>query len=183
MLTLRASGWYYDIEDYINENGVTIPPKEGIGSGTNCVSNIDQVELYGGELEASIKLKDYFRASCSYIYKEHSIGDTGFEQGWNYYLPDLVASHKVKLHTRYKLWEKGWFQLSSRFVGERESQDGESMDSYIKANIGFKQQFTYNNQKYMASIYCNNVTGTDYEEIAGYETPEHVWGMSIGMRF
>ncbi len=182
-LTLRGSVWYYDIEDYINENGITIPPSEGTGAGTDCVSNLDQLELYGGELEASIKLGDSFRATAAYIYKRHSVEDSGYEQGWNYYLPDLLAKNKVKLRASYKVWEGGWFQLSSRYVDARESQGGQSMDPYITADVAFGQEFNYNHHKYMASIYCNNVTGTEYEEISGYETPEFVWGVQVGVKF
>jgi len=37
--------------------------------------------------------------------------------------------------------------------------------------------------KYVVSIFCNNVTGEDYEEIAGYEMPEYVWGFQVGVKF
>ena len=182
-LTVRAAGWYYDIDDFINDNGITIPPSEGSGAGTDCLCNIDHVKLYGGELEATIKLGDRFRATAAYVYQRHSVNDTGYEHGWTYYLPDLLARNKVKLLARYMVWEDGWFQLSSRYVDARKSQRGEGMSPYITVDVGFEQKFRFDQMEYVVSIFCNNVTGEDYEEIAGYEMPEYVWGLQVGVKF
>ncbi len=109
--------------------------------------------------------------------------DTGYEHGWTYYLPDLLARNKVKLLARYMVWEDGWFQLSSRYVDARRAQKGGGLDPYITVDVGFDQKFKFDQIEYMASIFCNNVTGADYEEIAGYDMPGYVCGFQVGVKF
>jgi outer membrane receptor protein involved in Fe transport len=179
-MTLRAAGFYYDIEDFINDNGITAP---GTGLGSNCLYNIDRFKLYGAELEATVPLGKKFRATAAYVYQEYDVKETGFEQDWTYYLPALLPKHKIKLLARYMVWEDGWLQLSSRFVGERKAQKGTELDAYTTVDLGFEQVFRFGRQEYTANLFCNNVTGTDYEEISGYEMPKYVWGIQLGAKF
>lgn len=179
-MTLRAAGFYYDIEDFINDNGITAP---GTGLGSNCLYNIDHFKLYGVELEATIPLGEKFRATAAYVYQEYDVEETGFEQDWTYYLPALLPKHKIKLLARYMVWEDGWLQLSSRFVGERKAQKGTQLDAYTTVDLGFEQVFKFRRQEYTAKLFCNNVTGTDYEEISGYKMPSYVWGIQLGAKF
>lgn len=181
-LTVRAAGWYYDIEDFINDNGITSP---GTGLGSDCLYNIDHVKLYGAELEASIRLGDRFRATAAYVYQEYDVDETGFEQDWTYYLPALLPKHKVKLLARYNVWEDGWFQLSSRYVYERKAQrpDTEDLDDYVTVDLGFEQTFKFQGLNCMAEAFVGNVTGTSYEEQSGYEMPKYVWGFQLGFKF
>lgn len=179
-LTLRAAGWYYDIQDFINDNGITSP---GSGLGSDCLYNVDHVKLYGGELEASIKIGERFQATAAYVYQNYSVDDTNFEENWTYYLPALLPKNKVKLLGRYMVWQDGWLQLSSRFVDERKSQKDTELDDYITVDLGFEQKFKFDGLEYLAAVFVNNLTGTTYEEQAGYEMPKHVWGFQIGINF
>ena len=181
-VTLRAAGWYYDIEDFINDNGITAPMS---GAGSDCLYNIDHVELYGGELEASIRLGDRFRATAAYVYQRYSVDEMGYEQPWTYYLPTLLPMNKVKLLARYMLWENGWLQLTSRYVDKREVQQeqAEDLDDYLTVDVGFEQTFQYDGLEWMAQTYVGNVTGTSYEEVSGYEMPKYVWGFQLGCKF
>jgi iron complex outermembrane receptor protein len=112
------------------------------------------------------------------------VDDTGYEHGWTYYLPDLLAENKVKLLARYLVWNNGWLQLSSRYVDARESQKGErGLDPYITLDLGFEQKFRFDHMIYTASVFCSNITGTNYEEIAGYEMPKYVSGFQLGIKF
>jgi iron complex outermembrane receptor protein len=184
-ITVRVAGFYYDIEDFINDNGITAVAALG-GSGTlssNCLYNIDHFRLYGAELEATIPLGERFLATATYVYQEFEVEETGFEEDWTYYLPALLPKHKIKLLARYMVWEDGWLQLSSRYVGDRDAQMGGELDDYITADVGFEQRFKSGGQEYMAKAFCGNVTGTDYEEIPGYEMPKYVWGLQVGMKF
>lgn len=182
-LTVRAAGFYYDIEDFINDNGITAAGAVGPGFGSNCLYNIDHFELYGGELEAAIRLGERLRATAAYVYQEYDVDGTGFEADWTYYLPSLLPKHKVKLLARYNVWEDGWLQLSSRYVGGRDAQRGEKLDDYITLDVGFEQMFKFDGLDWMANFFCNNVTGRSYEEISGYEMPKYVWGVQVGLKF
>jgi iron complex outermembrane receptor protein len=184
-LTVRAAGFYYDIKDFINDNGITsVGALGGFGTlGSNCLYNIDHFKLYGIELEASFHLGERFRATATYVYQEYDADKTGFEDDYSYYLPALLPKHKIKLLARYNVWSDGWLQLSSRYVGDRDTQLDEELDDYITVDVGFEQGFKYDGQEYMAKLFCSNVTGTNYEEISGYEMPKYVWGFQLGMKF
>lgn len=106
-----------------------------------------------------------------------------FQKEWTYYLPGLLPQHKLKLLARYNVWNDGWLQLSARYVGERDAQKGIKLDDYITADLGLEQKFEFQGVEYMAGAYVNNVTGTDYQEQAGYEMPKYVWGLKVGARF
>ncbi|HDH87168.1 MAG TPA: TonB-dependent receptor [Desulfobacteraceae bacterium] len=179
-VSLRSALFYYDIEDFINDNGITSP---GTGIGSNCLYNIDHFKLYGGEIEAAVRLGERFRATAAYVYQKFDAESTGFERDWTYYLPALLPKHKVKLLARYKVWEDGWFQFSSRYVGSRKAQKGSKLDDYITVDVGFEQGFKFNDMEYTAKAFVNNITGTDYEEIAGYKMPEYLWGLQVGVKF
>lgn len=130
-----------------------------------------------------MEIGDRFRATMAYVYQNFDADDTGHETGWTYYLPALLPRNKVKLLGRYMVWQDGWFQVSSRYVDERNAQKGGVLDDYVTADVGFEQTFTYDGLKYKASAYVNNVTGTSYQEQAGYTMPKHVWGVQVGVEF
>lgn len=141
------------------------------------------MKLYGGELEAAIRLGERFRATASYVYQEYDVDETGFEDNWTYYLPALLPKHKVKLLARYMVWEDGWFHASSRFVDKRKAQKGGELDAYATLDIGFEQKFKLHEMDYTASVFVNNLTGTSYQEQAGYSMPRQVWGVMVGVKF
>lgn len=179
--TVRAAIWYYDIQDFINDNGITAP---GMGLGSSCLYNIDHFKLYGGELEGAVRLGPRLRATLAYVYQEYDVEeDSVFEKDWTYYLPGLLPKHKLKLLARYNVWEGGWFQLSSRYVYEREAQKGTILDDYITLDLGLEQTFRFQGMEYTASFFMGNVTGTDYQEQSGYTMPKYFWGMQLGARF
>lgn len=179
------AGFYYDIEDFINDNGITAAGAlGGMGTfGSNCLYNIDHVKLYGAELEAAIHLGEKCTATAAYLYQETDIDHTGFEDEWTYYLPELLPKHKVKLMARYSVWRDGWLQLNSRYVYDRGTQRAGELDDYITLDVGFEQKFKFDGTEYMANLFCSNVTGANYEEVSGYEMPKYVWGFQIGAKF
>lgn len=176
----RTAAWYYDIKDFINDNGITAP---GSGAGSDCLYNIDSVELYGVELEASFQFTSKFRATAAYVYQEHRVSQTGYEQDWTYYLPTTLPKHKVKLLAGYEIIPRGWLQLSARFVGSRDAQKGAELDDYAVCDLGFRKQLAINGLDYDLNLFVNNVTGTRYEEISGYPMPRYVWGLSMAVNF
>ncbi|EFK10357.1 conserved hypothetical protein [delta proteobacterium NaphS2] len=180
-VNLRAALYYYDIKDFINDNGITSP---GTGLGSNCLYNIPHFKLYGGEIEASLRL-GRFQGTLSYNYQNYSADTTGYEEDWTYYLPGLLPHNKVKFLGNYEVWQGGLVQLSTIFVDERSAQKPGTpdLDSYLTFDIGFQQAFTFGGVKWKAETYCNNFTGANYEEIAGYKMPKYVWGFLLSARF
>ncbi|MCF8144101.1 MAG: TonB-dependent receptor [Deltaproteobacteria bacterium] len=179
--SVRGALYYYDIQDFINDNGITSP---GTGIGSDCLYNIPHFKLYGGEIEASIRL-GRFLGTVSYNYQNYTAESAGFEQNWTYYLPALLPQNKVKLLCNYEVWEGGLVQFSSIFVDERKTQQPgtEDLDSYITFDIGFQQGFKWMGLDWMAELYCNNFTGANYEEQAGYKMPKYVSGVLMSVRF
>ena len=179
-MSFRAAAWYYDIQDFINDNGITAP---GSGAGSDCLYNIDHVKLYGVELEAALRITDRLRATASYVYQEHDITQTGHEQNWTYYLPATLPHHKVKLSGSYEFMEGAWVQASGRFVGSRGSQQGGELGSYTVWDLGVKKTFQWDRLAYTLHLFVNNILDADYEEISGYPMPGQVWGTRMEMAF
>ena len=178
---MRGALYYYDIQDFINENGITSP---GPGFGSDCVYNIPHFKLYGGEIEASIRL-GRFQGNLSYNYQNYTAKGTGFETDWTYYLPALLPQNKVKFLGTYRLWEGSMVQLQAIYVDERKTQQPgtQDLDSYVTLDLGFQQEFKFMGVNWMAETYCNNFTGANYEEQAGYKMPKYVWGFLLSARF
>lgn len=151
--------------------------------GSDCLYNIDHVKLFGGELEASVQLNQRFHITASYVYQEYDVEEGSFVQDWTYYLPALLPKHKIKLLGRYMIREDGWLQLSSRYVGKRDAQKGQELDDYITVDLGFEQKFKLRGMDYTVNIFASNLTGTSYQEQAGYTMPKHVWGIQLGTKF
>jgi iron complex outermembrane receptor protein len=180
-INLRAALYYYDIKDFINDNGITSP---GSGLGSNCLYNIPHFKLYGGEIEASLRLGK-FQGTLSYNYQNYTADDTGFEENWTYYLPALLPQNKVKFLGNYEVWRGGLVQLHATYVDERKTQQPgtEDLKSYVTLDIGLQQDFHFGGIDWKAETYCNNFTGTNYEEQAGYKMPKYVWGFLLSARF
>jgi len=179
-LHFRTATWYYDIKNFINDNGITAP---GSGAGSNCLYNIDSVKLYGVEMEASLQITQKLRTTAAYVYQEHQVAQTGHEQDWTYYLPATLPKHKVKVLAGYEVVPKGWLQVSARYVGSRGSQKGTELEDYLVCDIGFRKKLTYQGLDYDLNLYLDNATGTRYEEISGYPMPRYVWGVTMGVKF
>ena len=176
----RAATWYYDIKNFINDNGITAP---GSGAGSDCLYNIDSVELYGFELEAALHINRKIRLNASYIFQEHEVSQSGYEQDWTYYLPATLPKHKVKVLAGYEIMPEGWMELSSRFVGSRGTQQNGNLKDYLVCDLGFSKKLTFKGLEYDLKFYMNNITGENYQEVAGYPMPKHVWGMALGVNF
>jgi iron complex outermembrane receptor protein len=179
-ITARVALFYYDIHNFMNDNGVTAP---GTGLGSDCLYNVDHYKLYGGELELALRLGDNFRATAAYVYQENEMDDTGYEESWTYYLPELLPKHKVKLTGQYRVWKDGWLLASARYVADREAQKGSSLGDYAVLDLGFEQGFKYGWANYRLKLFCNNAFDTDYEEQAGYEMPGQVVGAELSLSF
>ena len=179
-VTVRAAVFYYDIENFINDNGITSP---GTGLGSNCLYNIPHVKLYGLELEGTVRLGKRFQATASYTYQEVDADETKFDEDWTYYLPTLLPKHKVKLLGRYELWKDGYAQLSGRYMGERDAQKGDTLEDYFVVDAGLEQRFNLPGIEFTANLYVSNALGEEYQEQSGYQMPRQVYGLRLSAKF
>jgi iron complex outermembrane receptor protein len=179
-VTYRAAAFYYDIHDFINDNGITSP---GSGLGSDCLYNIPHVRLYGLELEATLRLGKRFQATAAYVYQEVDADETQYDEEWTYYLPQLLPKHKINFLGRYEVWKDGFAQLSGRLVGERQAQKGETLDAYLVLDAGLEQRLYWQRAEFTAAAFVSNLLGTEYQEQAGYHMPRQVYGLRVGMRF
>ncbi len=75
--------------------------------------------------------------------------------------------------------------MSTIFVDDRKAQQpgAEDLDSSITCDVGFQQTFNFGGLNWKAETYCNNFTGANYEEQAGYKMPKYVWGFLLSAQF
>jgi outer membrane receptor protein involved in Fe transport len=181
-LTLRGTFYYYDIQNFMNDSGITAP---GTGLGSNCLYNIPSVKMYGVELEAALDFKNRFRGMVSYSYQAFNADESSYQQTWSYYLPLLYPKHKIKMMGRVRVWEDGWLQANLRFIGARnvQQQAEGGLHAFATLDLGFEQKFRFWRQELTLNAFVNNLTGTRYQEIQGYYMPRQTFGFTLGTKF
>ena len=181
-LTLRGTLYHYNIENFMNDSGITAP---GTGLSTNCLYNIPSVKLYGVELEAAVDFKNRFRGLISYSYQAFNATESSYQQDWSYYLPLLYPKNKIKMMGRVRVWQDGWLQADARFISARDTQKqaGGNLAAYATVNLGFEQKFRFWQQELTMNVFVSNLTGTRYQEIQGYYMPRQTYGLTVGTKF
>lgn len=181
-LTLRGTLYYYDIQNFMNDSGITAP---GSGLGSNCLYNIPSVKMYGVELEAALDFKNRFRGMVSYSYQALDAAESSYQQSWSYYLPLLYPKHKIKMMGRFRVWEDGWLQANLRCIGARnvQKQAEGSLHAFATLDLGFEQKFRFWRQELTLNVFANNLTGSRYQEIQGYYMPRQTYGFTIRTKF
>jgi outer membrane receptor protein involved in Fe transport len=181
-VTLRGSFYYYDIQDFMNDSGLTAP---GTGLGSNCLYNIPSVKMYGVELEAALDFKKRFRGMISYSYQALNATESSYQQDWSYYLPLLYPKHKIKMMGRVKVWQGGWLQADVRFISARnvQQQAQGALAAYATLDLGFEQKFNFWHQELTLNAFAANLTGTRYQEIQGFYMPRQTFGFTLGTKF
>ena len=181
-LTLRGTFYYYNIQNFMNDSGITAP---GMGLSSNCLYNIPSVKMYGVELEAALDFKNRFRGMISYNYMAFNADESSYQQSWSYYLPLVCPKHKVKMMGRFRVWQDGWLQANFRFLGARnvQQQSEGRLKAYATLDLGFEQKFRFWHQELTLNAFANNLTGTRYQEIQGFYMPRQTYGFTIGTKF
>lgn len=182
--TFRTALFYYDIHDFINDNGIIAP---AAGLGTNAIYNIPHVKLYGVEFEASIKLNKFW-ATVSYMYEDHEINKTKFEKEWTYYLVELLPYHRAKFAGAYQILKNGQLRFTVKYVGDRKAQKSVSgerikLTDYIVTDAEYEHTLKVNNMNLSLGIFVNNLTRTTYQELSGYKMPKQIVGINLRIKF
>lgn len=176
--SLAVRGYYYDISDYISSTTVS-----GVGT---VVYNIDEVKIYGGELEGVLALPWNFSLWANLtLQKADKSGDPwdvdnqASNQLSNF--PEVMANLGLDYHWG-ELFKAG---LSMNYVGPRDYMDGTEateLGSYVLVNCYASYRFLNTSWGNWEALFsAANLLDQDYELEAGYPMP----GLTVmgGLRF
>jgi len=171
----RFAIYLSDISDY-----VTIDRKDLLhGQTKNIGWNIDKVTIWGIEYEfnATIKKLNVF-GNYSYTETSYEEDDPDKDPG---FLVELPPKHKINLSLRYSLTDSLLLLWDQRYVSERKSETGSTLDDFTTSDVGV--QYTFYNKKANINVYINNLFGTDYELTYGYPMMRQVYGVTLKLSF
>ena len=167
--------YYTDVSDYIALDN----DKYNVGGTERPYAyNVDSVQFYGVEFEFSSTF-DNLTIFGNYTYMDNKVDETGG-------LPitfwtDLPPKHKANLGLRYHLRDNILLTCDERYVGERKSERGHTIDGFMTTDIGIQYTFLKNKAKLFG--YVNNIFGKSYEEVYGYPMPRQTFGVQMKYTF
>jgi len=176
--SLALRGYYYDVSDYISST--TVP---GVGT---VVYNIDDVKIYGGELEGVVALPWHFSLWGNLTLQKADkdgdpwdVGNQASNQLPNF--PEVMVNAGLDYRPNQRL-RAG---LSMNYVGSRDYMSGTQkteLGSYVLVNVNATYRFlqtAWGNWDVLFS--ANNLLDQDYELAAGYPMP----GLTVmgGLRY
>lgn len=177
---MRVSAYYYKVDDYIMFR--FDPSWQG-------VYNIDNAEIYGATLDARTKISNWLSGKAAITWqkskKEGDIYDAAGLSDEIDYLPEW----KVSAGLEFKLPYQSIFNVTARYVGERQAIYAYSsgwpaqqhfklveLDSYIITDINLKIPVGKHAE---FSCYAENLFDEEYEEQFGYPMPGLIIGAAI----
>ena len=173
----RAAFYYTDINDYQQHNYLTSTPKA-------MIYNIDSVIVYGFELELSRSFRQDLSGYLAYTYQDWNADSHPLDTEFTSYLFQNQPRNKVTMGLDYKLWENGVVSLNAKYIGDRYSQQHDTMKGVIVVDVGAQHTFKLpQNCEFVLKGYVNNVTDQDYQLKYGYDMPGTTAGMTATLKF
>lgn len=170
-IDVRLVLYYSDVSDYVALD------RPSVYNPNAYAYNIDSVKFYGVECEFDARFEK-FNVFGNYTYINNSVDKTGLPVT---FWVDVPPKHKANMGVRYHLKQDLMLTGDMRFVGDRKSEGGYDMDSYIVADIGL--QYTFLSDKAKLLIYVNNLFGESYQEVYGYPMPKQTIGTQVKYTF
>lgn len=166
---LQITGFYYDIDDYLNISFGKAHLKPPI------VYNIDNVKVRGIEIMGSYQLNENWSLTAGYTYqKSKKEGDR-----MNAALRNLPES-TFKSGIYYNNFHGFRSALNLRFIGKAKAEDPSSaLPSYTIADA----TFSYEKGSHLISLAVNNIFNRYYEESRGFRMPGTNYSVSYQYRF
>ena len=166
---LQITGFYYDIDDYLNISFGKAHLKPPI------VYNIDNVKVRGIEIMGSYQLNENWSLTAGYTYqKSKKEGDR-----MNAALRNLPES-TFKSGVYYNNFHGFRSALNLRFIGKAKAEDPSSaLPSYTIADA----TFSYEKGSHLISLAVNNIFNRYYEESRGFRMPGTNYSVSYQYRF
>ncbi len=170
-IDVRFVLYYSDVSDYV------VLDRPSAYNPNAYAYNIDNVSFYGVECEFDARFKNY-NIFGNYTYIDNRVDESGLPVT---FWVDVPPKHKGNLGVRYHLKADLMLTGDMRYVGERKSEGGFDMDSYIITDVGL--QYTFLSDKAKLLIYVNNLFGENYQEVYGYPMPKQTIGTQIKYTF
>jgi outer membrane receptor protein involved in Fe transport len=167
---MRATGNYINTDNYFVTNTAST-----YYNGSYAYQ-IPTMKFYGAEFEFNWKPSEKLTLFGNYSYLKN-------EYDRNPSLPyamilELPPRNKGKLSVRYDLPLKTRFASDIKFVGERMSEGGFTLDRYALADISFERDLA---NRLTAGFFVNNLFSADYQQVYGYPAAGTSFGFRIQM--
>lgn len=179
----RVALYYNDVANYIYNN-------ISYTTGTNRqVYNIDNVKIYGLELDGQHKISDNLTAFANYTYEktEKPYSDPVLGAAASLNELDYHPKHKANIGIRYQTKDKTQIALSARCVSSQKAvymQSGvpsiQTLGGYTVANLSVSHPFGEDRE---LDVYVDNLFGKDYSEVYGYPMQGTTYGISYKQKF
>lgn len=170
-IDVRFVLYYSDVSDYVALD------RPSAYNPNAYAYNIDSVSFYGVECEFDARF-DKYNIFGNYTFIDNHVDESGLPVT---FWVDVPPKHKGNLGVRYHLKADLMLTGDMRYVGERKSEGGSDMDSYIITDVGL--QYTFLSDKAKLLIYVNNLFGENYQEVYGYPMPKQTIGTQIKYTF
>ena len=192
----RIAAYYNDIDNYIYNNIFYIPGMK------KQVHNIDNVKVWGLELDGEHKLSDRLSVFANYTYQKTQTPKNSFVAGItddevkNLTELDYHPRHKANIGLRYQTEDKTQIALTARYVGKQKALHipGASylnpmgagqlhlqkLGGYTVANLSITHPF---NDDKEVSLFVDNLFNKQYSEVYGYPMQGTTYGFAYKQKF
>ena len=179
--SIKVSGYYYQIEDYIMFRGGYNPTVRG-------TYNLDEAILQGVSLDHRHGFTDWLAGRATLTYQHTEKGDSPFAFDSLSDKIDNLPDWKATAGLDFKLPKQALLSVTVRYVGESEmiylyttgtgggtTQRSKKMDidSFVTAGVDLKIPI---NKHCELGLYAENLFDVEYEEQFGYPMP----GIMVG---
>ncbi|NTU54403.1 MAG: TonB-dependent receptor [Chlorobiaceae bacterium] len=154
--------------------------------------NIAKAEIWGVETNVNIRPVETVTMNLAYTYMNaknksyqpgNAIVDANPDPEWLPYRPE----HSASVGVTWKSSKKLAFNVTSRYIGKYKNISSETNTSgtgypgdFVLLNIGSKYQI---NNNFTASLSCNNINNTQYEEAVKFRAPGRSFVAGINLTY
>lgn len=187
----RVTAYYNDIDNYIYNNIFYVPGM------LKQVHNVDNVKVWGLELDGEHKFNDRLTVFANYTYQKTKTPKNLFEANVtddelkNLTELDYHPRHKANIGLRYQTKDKTQIALTARYVGEQKAIYMPSVSDvtklklqhlggYTVANLSITHPFGADKE---ASLFVDNLFNKQYSEVYGYPMQGTTYGFVYKQKF
>ncbi len=181
--TLRVTGYFYDIDNYVVFNDA-LPPPAAAASGRppeESLFNADYLKLTGFELETDFLVSERLSGYFNYTFQNADLGPIPVSGEGIRFDHWQLPKHKANLGLDWRPFDNTRLSAVARFVADRKSAADEKIDGYVAADISLTRFFA--DKTAYAKLYAANVFDRKYEETFGVPAPERYFGIELAVAF
>jgi len=160
--------------NYINTSNYFVTNTASVYYNGSFAYTIDSMKFYGVESEFNWAPLEKLTVFGNYSYLKNTYSkDASLPYA---VLLELPPRNKGKLSIRYALPAKIRLLSDIKFIGRRGTEGGYVLDRYALADISLEKSIA---GKMMLSVFMNNATGMDYQQVYGYPAPGKTFGIRL----